>query len=1280
MSQSFKLTSDARLTRFEDLPGQEGGHFGFLTRGIALPVAGAGYVVESSRAVDPLHPAGAVVHVVGYVDGYGRAFATDEPLPMPPARTPDVSVLALGGAAGAGGPSDPAAADGPRAGFDAVVRLSSPDGLHGWDVAELAVGEDGRATFGDSRVNLGQNRHPMALGEATALALVAYCVLPRRESLDMSMLGVGDILARLRTGDLFETVRDVLAAIDRAASHPLLNPPGLALYLAHQLRACGMASASPASVAARPSLPDELQLIQEAIGPLFGGHAGPAPEADGASASAAGDATDEGAGDAGAGAAGAGVTAAASADVAPAPAGGAAPTPDAAPSGEPGGPSAGESDAPAEDAADGHAEPASDAPGTEAPAPRDGRPPAPPAGLIDLSAFADGATGLPSVTLVRMTSYSNMFYVSFRPDLVSERGAHILVQAESILNRFLLMAGILGKRGTVNTATQLQCAELDRWVVESVLDNSGTTLADLIDGSQPTPIDPIGADDAPEGTMPAGDTDLAIRVAFAQGCESLRLAYRLDYRFRYDAQRGELYVDVACPEAFEMPRDRVDARTHDWDALGEDDLYAAETRYDAHLAILVAGVGFATSANVSHVVVNAWRDAPLAAAPAQPRSASAVPMGAGAPGRPAGSSPAGPERRGVAGAPSPSTGTAGEAESDEGTEGAGTEGTCVLSVDFDRERFVRMLRGQHAEFLDGRTEPEPVPQGDPNPSRMVPRYSSEPLAFIQRVPHAYALEGYRLLGTSPLKSLDAVIQSFQLTDASAEPSEYERAAHEEMGFVSKVLADLPRTPIAPAPREASDGADGAGGHEVADATGTGAASDESVPDGVVADVAPGETPADGVAPADAAPAAADAGDGDASGAEGASGAADAGSVPDAGGEVPFSSLPLLGAGDTLDAPDSAVGLDPRAFDEPGSRLLCARRVSDMGIYESTQRAGLPGEVMRAYEQRGASGALAALRDIHDRTENVLVRGACVSLSDDIVNDRVTPRDGERVRQRFADIYGLADDIRRANRLIQSGGADRAVDVLEGVVSRVDSAGWFADSPTRAYRYFDSYASRAIYPSRCADDLGRRELRMIADEYYVAHHRLAGLLVNSPNRVEDAIAHARRAVELGPSVAASYLLLARSYFGAFDYHSEIETLKSMLRIAWSPGDVGVALYWMGYAYWMVDEPELGTACYQRSSSYDANMVEPASAELASFLRKRGVMAVNDGLVAEGDVDAVLLAGGIDLSRVESNARLLMAGADASLRAGSKRLSLSLLGSAATLLRDDALTTVFESING
>lgn len=703
----------------------------------------------------------------------------------------------------------------------------------------------------------------------------------------------------------------------------------------------------------------------------------------------------------------------------------------------------------------------------------------------------------PQVNLVRTSEYANLFYVAFNRAQVSDDGARALLEIEGILNRALFMASRLDGVGAVTAATAQQCAELDRWIIEDIL-AQGITL-----------VNDAGASVAAPERVDAS-TELDVRLAFARACESLRVPYRLDYRFRYDAARGALSVDVDAPDAAIMPREFWDDAAGSWAERSADERAADVTRYAFHLVILVACAAFACSDRVQRVIINAWG----------------------------------------------------------GPFGAGEDGACLLSAGFNRVPFLATLRG---DAVAGAPEPagQLAPGGAAEPADQPSSPdTAEPTAAGMPAPAVAAEPAGPSDAQPPVRSL-----------AEADPSTFvHKFAHAyRLGEHAELL---PVRPLASLDDEAA--------------------------------------------------------------------------------------LPPHAADN--------IETDERPFSEKAARLLHAQRICDMGIYEDAPRGSLAETALAAFEHDDLSDVLAVIRDMHDRTENIPVREACLRVSEGIASGAITADSGDTLKEMFSDVYGLKAGLRAATRRAARNPMD-AVAAVESLALQVDERGWFADTPTRVYRYFDCYASRTLYATHCADSLdGGRDLRLCADEHFLIHHRLASLLSDSIEHAEEAIAHGRRCVEIAPSVAASYLRLARCYFCVFDYESEINVLNRMLTIAWNPNDVGMALYWLGYAYWMTDRKRLGLACYQRSVAFDRNLAEPCSAEVTEFLRKDGM---RHELISDDEARELFRQGGVPLGQVQLNAEALVRAAGHAADAGSFRLAQNLLGSASVILRDDALAPVLDS---
>ena len=369
-----------------------------------------------------------------------------------------------------------------------------------------------------------------------------------------------------------------------------------------------------------------------------------------------------------------------------------------------------------------------------------------------------------------------------------------------------------------------------------------------------------------------------------------------------------------------------------------------------------------------------------------------------------------------------------------------------------------------------------------------------------------------------------------------------------------------------------------------------------------------------------------------------------------------------------------VELDRRPIPEGGQSVLAARRVCDMGIFEGAARKEEARQIMESFGKGDSLAAIAQARDACARTENPLMRAALMRVIEGIATDAIEADSHDEAAEALDDIYGLQARMAQAAEAVGKRPRE-ARRILEEMVADVEMSGWFEDSKTRCFRYFDSYAARALYALRCADDLGGRELALCADEYYLAHYRLSTLLGDDLDSAEDAIAHARRCVELAPGVAASHLRLARCYFSMFDYASEIEELKSAVRIIWNPKDLGLALYWLGYAFAMTDKADAAAACYQRCVAYDRSLAEVASAELADFAKRTGREVKT---FTEREAQLAMKAEGVDLDIYRENTEFLTKAAGIALEAGNKGLAYKLLGAAGMATHDDAMAPVLGSL--
>lgn len=362
--------------------------------------------------------------------------------------------------------------------------------------------------------------------------------------------------------------------------------------------------------------------------------------------------------------------------------------------------------------------------------------------------------------------------------------------------------------------------------------------------------------------------------------------------------------------------------------------------------------------------------------------------------------------------------------------------------------------------------------------------------------------------------------------------------------------------------------------------------------------------------------------------------------------------------------------DERPLHDPSGLLRCAERIEDLGINEGADRAKIAEEIASTLKIAGKEAAIARLKDVHDRSEDLTLRSVCSKAEIAISQNALGEDPSRSLADLFSDAWGLRSLRLQAGAIVEKDSA-AAREALEQIVLLSQADGSFQDTDSVRYRYFDNYASRAIF---AATDDESRPVKALPDEIFIAHHGLAQLLHDSFDDQDIALDHARRSIEIAPTVSAGYLSLARTYFLSGDRSSQIATLKDMLRIAWNPSDAALALYWLAYAIWHDGAPEVGASCYLQAMKTDPSIQEIAARELDQLLKENPGLSY-PGL--EGSADALREAG-IPVDALRANAETLLEAAKIAADSGNLTLASSLLSSALRVVRDDAMYPLLDSL--
>ena len=394
---------------------------------------------------------------------------------------------------------------------------------------------------------------------------------------------------------------------------------------------------------------------------------------------------------------------------------------------------------------------------------------------------------------------------------------------------------------------------------------------------------------------------------------------------------------------------------------------------------------------------------------------------------------------------------------------------------------------------------------------------------------------------------------------------------------------------------------------------------------------------------------------------------------DDGRLTPVEPLFSLGKGEFHVGFEHVVALDDAPLNEYGRMLLGVERAKQMSIFEDASRRRFADEVSTALDG-GVESAVACLKSIHDRSEDLLVRDICTRLMAGFADGDLSETSFLEVKEAFTDAYGLRPLAMRASALMREDDPS-AVGLLEELAAQGESLEGFEDNARQCFRYFDSYETRAIYALRCGDDAKGRAVCPLPDEAFLAHDSLAQELTTSIVGADEALAHAKRCMALAPSRAYSYLRAARAYFMKDDFENEAKMCCKALAMSWNFNDTGLALYWLAFSFWKLEKYDAAVACYRRCANFNGNLAIEAKNELEELLDS--VKGLKRHTTEQED--ELLRAEGVPVGALLENAKFLLEAGSACVDSSAVSLGCVLSASSARVMRDDAIVPVVRALN-
>lgn len=368
-------------------------------------------------------------------------------------------------------------------------------------------------------------------------------------------------------------------------------------------------------------------------------------------------------------------------------------------------------------------------------------------------------------------------------------------------------------------------------------------------------------------------------------------------------------------------------------------------------------------------------------------------------------------------------------------------------------------------------------------------------------------------------------------------------------------------------------------------------------------------------------------------------------------------------------------LSERSLPPGTTQSLGCTRVSGLLIHEQLPRDVVADKILRRLPT--ASGTQSTQQSVHTvletahATSDITVWSAAERVATKLVEGTLDWSQPEELRAEFVEGDRLTKSVKQAQGLLSHQRPHDAMSILKSTLKQLDEAGLYKDSSAIVYRCFDSFVERVFYNRLHQDD--KRSVVLAPDVYPVAHLTLSALYATLPveegGSMEQALRHARRALEVSPLSTPANLGVAACLEAAEDVDAAIDQLCAFLKMAFHNQSIGMAYFRLASLQWKVGNKDAARACY-----FQAIRAFPA---LTPF-----VFAEHEALCARDDepktyemdseqVEKVLLHAGIPLAPTNHTAFLLYDGAVASVDAEVFPVAHDLLLALESITGDDVL---------
>lgn len=387
--------------------------------------------------------------------------------------------------------------------------------------------------------------------------------------------------------------------------------------------------------------------------------------------------------------------------------------------------------------------------------------------------------------------------------------------------------------------------------------------------------------------------------------------------------------------------------------------------------------------------------------------------------------------------------------------------------------------------------------------------------------------------------------------------------------------------------------------------------------------------------------------------------------------------PLFTLDDEIFCPPSRydfVESSQKRLDSVTAHALGTKDVSGLSIDESQAREEIITKILRHLSSSTEQNVRTVL-SYTDKSPDQTVRAAGERIVSRFIKGTLAEDDFEAITEEFVDGGVLSLAVVKAQRLINEKKYFEAENTLTEALETIDGNRIYADTSTTQWRVFMNYVDRVLYNRLIANP--EKNTRLAPMSYFEAH-LLISISETLLNKHEDALIHARRAIELAPLSMSARLHLSHCLEESSDLKAAVQELNNLLLLAHDPESIGFGYYRMAFFQWQLRHLKAAQACYQFALKFLPGAAFIIGTE-TTILSQNEPEFTTDELDDE-EIYLALKNEDIPIAPTDEVATIFLDGTRASLDAELFSVAKNFMMNLGIMTRDDIYFDMLNSIEG